>query len=267
VQSWMQLGIEGLCLVGAGAYVLWLVSLARSDASLADRFWGVGFVLLAAWYAARGNGWPVRSWLLLGLTAVWGVRLSVHIHLRNRGKPEDPRYARWRAAGGASWWWTSLFKVFWLQALILWIVAAPLLAAQRGGGPDQLTALDVGGTAVWLIGFVFEAVGDAQLAVFRRDPSNAGKVLTNGLWRYTRHPNYFGDSLIWWGIFTIAASVPGSIWSAFAPLLMTWLLVRVSGVALLESSLRETRPGYADYVERTSAFVPWPPRRGGPGEG
>jgi len=117
------------------------------------------------------------------------------------------------------------------------------------------------------MGDVFEAVGDAQLAVFRRDPSNAGKVLTNGLWRYTRHPNYFGDSLIWWGIFTIAASVPGSIWSAFAPLLMTWLLVRVSGVALLESSLRETRPGYADYVERTSAFVPWPPRRGGPGEG
>ncbi|MGB5303685.1 MAG: DUF1295 domain-containing protein [Gemmatimonadota bacterium] len=263
----MQLGLEGLALVGAGAYVLWLVSLANGDASIADRFWGLGFVLLAAWYASNGGGWPVRSWLLLGLTSVWGIRLSVHIHRRNRGKPEDPRYARWRENGGASYWWTSLWKVFALQALILWIVAAPLLVGQSSGTPDHLTAADFAGSAVWLLGFAFEAVGDAQLAAFRADPANAGKVLSTGLWRFTRHPNYFGDALIWWGLFVIATSVPGGSWTAFSPILMTVLLVRVSGVALLEESLRETRPGYADYVARTSAFIPWPPRRRRPESG
>jgi steroid 5-alpha reductase family enzyme len=264
VEPWMESGLEGLALVGAGAYVLWLVSLTLRDASIADRFWGLGFVLLAAWYAAGGTGWPLRSYLVLALTAAWGIRLSVHIHLRNRGKPEDPRYARWRDAGGASYWWISLFRVFLLQALILWLVSAPLLAAQSGATPDRLTALDVGGAALWLVGFLFEVVGDAQLARFRRDPANAGRVLSTGLWRYTRHPNYFGDALIWWGFFLIAASVPGGWWTVFSPLLMTLLLVRVSGVTLLESGMRETRPGYADYVARTSAFIPWPPRRSGP---
>lgn len=261
MQPWMEIGFQGLVLIAAGAIALWLVSLAMKDASIADRFWGLGFVLLAAWYASRGVGWPIRSWLLLALTAVWGIRLSVHIHLRNRGKPEDPRYARWREDGGASYWWTSLFRVFLLQAVILWIVAAPLLVAQSSATPAQLTAADVAGTGIWLVGFVFEAVADAQLGAFRRSPDNAGKVLSTGLWRYTRHPNYFGDSLIWWGIFVIATSVPGSWWSAVGPLLMTFLLVRVSGVTLLEKSLRDTRPGYADYVARTSAFFPWPPRR------
>ncbi len=152
MQPWMEIGFQGLALVGAGAFVLWLVSLAMRDASIADRFWGLGFVLLAAWYASRGVGWPIRSWLLLGLTAVWGIRLSVHIHLRNRGKPEDPRYARWRENGGASYWWTSLFRVFLLQAVILWIVAAPLLVAQSSATPAQLTAADVAGSGMWLVG-------------------------------------------------------------------------------------------------------------------
>ena len=154
-----------------------------------------------------------------------------------------------------------------MQALILWIVAAPLLAGQSSGTPDHLTAADFAGSAVWLLGFAFEAVGDAQLAAFRADPANAGKVLSTGLWRFTRHPNYFGDALIWWGLFVIATSVPGGGWTAFSPILMTVLLVRVSGVALLEESLRETRPGYSDYVARTSAFIPWPPRRRRPESG
>lgn len=259
----INLALEGLGLAGIGAFVLWLVSLARRDASIVDRFWGLGFVVLAAWYASHGGGWPTRSWLLLGLTAAWGIRLSVHIHARNRGKPEDARYARWRDAGGGRYWWTSLFKVFLLQAVILWIVSAPLLAALASPTPTRLTATDALGTAVWLIGFVFEAVGDAQLASFRRDPANAGRVLRTGLWRYTRHPNYFGDSLIWWGFFVFAAGVPGGWWTVCSPVLMTFLLVRVSGVALLEAGLHETRPEYVDYVARTSAFLPLPPRRGG----
>ncbi len=267
LELWMQLGLEGLALVAAGAYLLWLVSLVSGDASIADRCWGLGFVLLAAWYASNGGGWPVRSWLLLGLTAVWGIRLSVHIHRRNRGKPEDPRYARWRESGGASYWWTSLWKVFVLQAVILWTVSAPLLAGQSSGTPEHLTAADFAGSALWLVGFAFEAVGDAQLAAFRADPKNAGKVLSTGLWRFTRHPNYFGDALIWWGLFVIATSVPGGGWTVFSPVLMTVLLVRVSGVRLLEESLFETRPGYADYVARTSAFIPWPPRSRRPRSG
>jgi steroid 5-alpha reductase family enzyme len=263
----IELGLAGLVLALVGAVVLWLVSLARRDASIADRFWGLGFVLLAAWYSSHGGGWPIRSWLLLGLTAVWGIRLSVHIHRRNRGRPEDPRYARWRENGGASYWWTSLWRVFVLQALILWIVSAPLLAGQSSGTPDHLTAADFAGSAIWLIGFAFEAVGDAQLAVFRGDPTNAGKVLSTGLWRFTRHPNYFGDALIWWGFFVIATSVPGGGWTVFSPVLMTILLVRVSGVSLLENSLRATKSGHADYVARTSAFIPWPPRRRRPDSG
>ena len=262
---WTEAGLEGLAVVCAGAIALWLVSLAIEDASIADRFWGVGFVLLAALYAARGAGWPPRAYLMLALTAVWGLRLSLHIHLRNRGHPEDPRYARWREEGGDRYWWTQLFKVFLLQAVILWVVAAPLLAGQTAGLPDRLTAFDVVGSLVWLAGFLFETVGDAQLAAFKRDPANRGRVLSTGLWRYTRHPNYFGDSLVWWGLFLVAAGVPGGAWTVFSPILMTWLLVRVSGVRLLEEGLRSTRPGYAEYVARTSAFLPLPPRDRSPG--
>ena len=264
MKPWMELGLQGLALVGTGAFILWLFSLARGDASIADRFWGLGIVLLAAWYASRGGGWTPRAYLLLALTAVWGLRLSLHIHLRNRGKPEDQRYARWRDFGGTRYWWASLFQVFLLQAAILWIVSAPLLVGQTSVTPARVTVLDLVGMTVWMIGFLFEAVGDAQLAAFKRDPVNAGRVLSSGLWRYTRHPNYFGDSLVWWGIFLIAAAVPGGWRTAFGPLLMTVLLVRVSGVRLLEAGLRETRPDYSEYVAQTSPFFPWPPRRSGP---
>jgi steroid 5-alpha reductase family enzyme len=260
VPQLMQLGLEGLAIVCGGAAVLWLVSLATEDASIADRFWGIGFVVLAAYYASRGWGWPPRAMLVLALTAVWGLRLSLHIHLRNRGKPEDPRYARWREAGGDRYWLTQLFKVFLLQALLMWVIAAPLLVGQTAPAPDRLTAFDLLGAALWLVGFAFEAVGDAQLAAFKKDPANEGRVLSTGLWRYTRHPNYFGDSLIWWGLFVVAAGVPGGFWTVFSPILMTWLLVRVSGVRLLEESLRESRPEYADYVARTSSFLPRRPR-------
>lgn len=264
MEPWMQLGLEGLAILGAGAFALWLVSLAIHDASIADRAWGLGFVVVAAWYASRGGGWPTRSWLILGLTAAWGLRLSVHIHRRNRGRPEDPRYARWRDDGGSSYWWTSLFKVFLLQAAILWVVSAPLLTGLTAAEPARLTVADGVGSLIWLVGFLFESVGDAQLAAFKRDPANAGRVLSTGLWRYTRHPNYFGDALIWWGLFAIATSAAGGVWTVFSPLLMTYLLVRVSGVRLLEAGLQETKPGYADYVARTSAFFPLPPRRARP---
>lgn len=252
--------LRGLAVVGVGAIVLWTVSLARRDAGIADTCWGPGFVLLAGIYASGTEGWSGRSWLVVALVAVWGIRLALHIHRRNRGRPEDPRYAAWREAAGRSFWWRSLFKVFLLQAAIMWIVSAPLLVAVSGPAPGAWTALDVGGAALWAIGFAFETIGDAQLAAFKRDPANRGKVFDRGLWRYTRHPNYFGDATVWWGLYLFAASVPGGAWTVFSPLLMTFLLLRVSGVSLLEKGLQESKPGYAEYVERTSAFFPLPPR-------
>jgi steroid 5-alpha reductase family enzyme len=193
------------------------------------------------------------------LVTIWGLRLTTHILTRNWGKGEDFRYRKWRAENGSRWWWKSYFQVFLLQGLLLWVISAPLLVAQYSGAPDRLTVIDAVGVVLWAVGFFFESVGDMQLARFRADPGNKGKVLDTGVWRYTRHPNYFGDSAQWWGFWLIGASV-GGWWTVFSPILMTLLLLRVSGVALLEKTL-ETRPGYKEYIEGTSAFVPWFPKR------
>ena len=259
-----DVGLQGLVVVTIGGLILWAVSLTLADAGIADTFWGIGFVLLAGLYANRTNGWAIRSGLVMGLVTIWGIRLALHIHGRNRGQPEDPRYAAWRAATGPSFWWKSLFTVFILQGVLLWIISAPLLAAQSSPRPTSVTAFDMIGTAIWLVGFTFEAVGDAQLRAFKKDPANVGKVLETGLWRFTRHPNYFGDSVVWWGLYLVAAGVPGGPWTVFGPILMTVLLVRISGVPLLEKGLGRTRPGYPEYAARTSAFLPLPPKRSGP---
>ncbi|MBZ0301925.1 MAG: DUF1295 domain-containing protein, partial [Anaerolineae bacterium] len=171
----------------------------------------------------------------------------------------DYRYARWRAQSGRNWWWLSLFKVNLLQGLVLWIVAVPLIVTLHSPTPDSLTGLDFLGAVLWTIGFVFEAVGDWQLARFKADPAHQGQVLDRGLWRYTRHPNYFGDALVWWGFYSFALAVGGA-WTIFSPALMTFLLVRVSGVAMLEQDLTNSKPQYHDYIRRTSAFFPLPPR-------
>ncbi|MEJ5223817.1 MAG: DUF1295 domain-containing protein [Anaerolineales bacterium] len=246
-------GVILACMVG-----LWLLSLAIRNASIVDIFWGAGFVIVAWLAALRSETTDWRGWLLTGLVTVWGVRLSLHIFLRNHAKPEDFRYAAWRAQYGQKWWWYSFFHVFALQGGLLWVISAPLVAASTARGASAPHVLDGLGVAVWLVGFIFEAGGDWQLAQFKKDPANRGKLMTSGLWRYTRHPNYFGDAAQWWGFWLIAAA-GGAWWTVFAPLLMTWLLVRVSGVAMLERSM-SARPGYAEYARRTSAFFPWPPR-------
>lgn len=239
--------------------LLWLLSLALKNASIVDIFWGSGFVI-AAWlyFALTPEGYLPRKLLITALVTLWGLRLSIFIFLRNAGKPEDFRYQKWRKENGPAWWWRSFFKVFLLQGVLLWIISVPLLAAQVKSGPVQLTLLDFLGAALWLVGFFFEAVGDYQLARFKANPANKGKVMDGGVWRYTRHPNYFGDSAQWWGYYLVAAAA-GGWWSIYSPILMTTLLLRVSGVALLEKTL-ETRPGYKDYIERTSAFIPWLPK-------
>jgi steroid 5-alpha reductase family enzyme len=243
--------------------LLWLLSLALRNSSIVDIFWGTGFVIVAwAAYLLTPDGLLLHRLLLAGLVTVWGLRLSAHILRRNWGKPEDFRYARWREESGRSWWWFSFFKVFLLQGILMWIISAPLIAVQVGSLPSRLGLLDVLGIVVWVIGFFFEAVGDAQLERFKADPANQGRLLTSGVWRYTRHPNYFGDAAQWWGYFLIAVAA-GAWWTIFSPILMTLLLVRVSGVALLEKTLIETKPGYREYAQTTSAFVPWFPRRRG----
>jgi len=242
--------------------LLWLLSVALRNSSIVDIFWGTGFVIVA-WTAflLTPDGFLPRKLLLAGLVTVWGSRLSTHILRRNWGKPEDFRYARWREESGRRWWWFSFFKVFLLQGILLWIISTPLIAAQVSRLPGRLGWLDALGVVVWAIGFFFEAVGDAQLERFKADPANKGKLLATGVWRYTRHPNYFGDAAQWWGYFLIAAAA-GAWWTVFSPILMTVLLVRVSGVALLEKTLVDTKPGYREYARTTNAFLPWLPRRG-----
>jgi steroid 5-alpha reductase family enzyme len=240
--------------------LLWLVSLRSKNSSIVDIFWGTGFVIVTwLFFALTPQGYLPRKLLIAGLVTIWGLRLSIHIFLRNFGKPEDFRYQKWREEAGDKWWWQSYLRVFLLQGILLWIISAPLLAAQVNASPDHLSVIEPIGALVWLVGFYFEAVGDLQLTRFRADPQNKGKVLSSGVWRYTRHPNYFGDAAQWWAYFLIAAAA-GGVWTIFSPVLMTGLLLRVSGVTLLEKSL-ESRPGYKEYIETTSAFVPWFPRK------
>lgn len=252
-------GLPGLLAVLALAALVWLVSLARRDASIADVAWGLGFVVLAWLYRDLGGAASFRAALVPVLVTIWGVRLAAHILVRGRGRGEDPRYAAMRRRWGARFPAVSLFTVFWLQAVVLWIVALPLLQVQTAAAP--WSRLDGLGVALFAAGFAFEAVGDLQLLRFRADPANAGRVLDRGLWRYTRHPNYFGDAALWWGLGCLALATPGGVWTLAGPALMTFLLRRVSGVTLLEKGLRESRPGYRDYVARTNAFFPWRPRK------
>jgi steroid 5-alpha reductase family enzyme len=243
--------------------VWFFVALVKKDNSVADIAWGLGFVLVAAVTFLR-RGSLFLPLLVTALTAVWGFRLSLHVLLRNRKRGEDPRYAEWRRKWGRSFVWRSYLQVFLLQGLFLLVIGSPVVLVNTyrwtfppgsyGGGIWQA------GLLVWCAGFFFEAVGDAQLARFKRDPANRGKIMDRGLWRYTRHPNYFGESMMWWGIFLIALEVPAGWMTVLSPALITFLLVRVSGVPLLERRYAGNAEFQA-YARRTSAFVPWLPKR------
>ena len=240
--------------------VLWFVSLALKNASIVDIFWGAGFSLIAVVTFALSDGYRPRKLLIITLSLVWGLRLAGYIAWRNHGKGEDFRYQAMRKRFGNRFPLISLFTVFALQGVLMWTISLPLQFAQFSREPGHLTWLDYLGVTLWLIGLSFEAIGDLQLARFKADPSNKGKVMDRGLWGYTRHPNYFGDALLWWGFFLIALSNPQDWWTIVSPVIMTTLLMKISGVALLEKTLVKTRPEYRDYVKRTSAFFPMPPR-------
>jgi steroid 5-alpha reductase family enzyme len=241
--------------------VLWLVSLRVKNSSIVDPFWGILFLIAAVvYFVLSENGFQDRKFLLLVLVAIWSLRLSGYLAWRNRGKGEDFRYVKWREEHGNRWWWRSFFQVFLFQGVLAWIISIPLLAAMFGEEPDHLMAVDGLAVVVWLVGFFFEAAGDFQLARFRANPANKGKALNTGVWRYTRHPNYFGDAAQWWGYYLVALAA-GGFWTIYAPIIMTDLLLKVSGVALLEKTLTETKPQYREYIATTPAFFPWFPKK------
>ncbi len=244
-------------------FVLWLLSIPLKNASIVDIFWGPGFGVIAvvAWFLADGA--PARQNLLTALTVIWAARLGLYLAWRNIGHGEDPRYRRMREkaeAAGGNFATASLFKVFLLQGVLMWLISTPVQVGQVYDEPAGLGLVAAIGAVLWLIGFLFEAVGDWQLARFKADPANEGEVMDRGLWRYTRHPNYFGNACLWWGLFVIACENPVGLWTIYAPVAMTFLLLKVSGVSLLERSLKKTKPKYEEYVRRTSAFFPLPPK-------
>lgn len=253
-------GIYGAGLAVALALALagWLASIPLKDASIADSLWPMFFILLGLTYLLGAPAADDRGRLVFLLVALWGLRLGAFITRRNWGEPEDRRYRAMRAGNDPGFWWKSLYIVFGLQGLLAWVISLPLLATALSQTP--LGILDALALVLWLCGFFFEAVGDQQLARFKARPENAGQVMDQGLWRYTRHPNYFGEACIWWAFYLFALAA-GGWWSIVAPLVMTWLLLRVSGVSLLEQDIGERRPAYLDYIARTNAFIPGPPRR------
>jgi steroid 5-alpha reductase family enzyme len=238
----------------------WVLSLVLRDVSIVDVAWGLGFVAVA-WVAfAVGDGCTGRRVLLAVLTTLWGLRLAGYIGRRKLRHPgEDPRYGAWREKWGERFPLVSLFTVFGLQAVLVWVVSLPLQGAATSD--DPLGVLDWVGVAVWAIGLACEATGDAQMARFKADPANKGRIMDRGLWRYTRHPNYFGDAAVWAGLFLVAADSWPGVLTVLSPAVMIWTLAGKTGKPLTEKAM-SARPGYQEYIDATSGFLPLPPRHG-----
>jgi steroid 5-alpha reductase family enzyme len=253
--------LPAACAVAALILITWSVSIVVHDASVIDPVWGPAFALVALICALVGEGDGARRWLLCGLTVIWGLRLGYHLTARKlREREEDRRYRAMREAHAGNFALWSLVCVYCVQGLMVLIISLPIQAA--AGRAASLAFSCLPGVIVFLIGLGFEAIGDEQLRRFRADPDSHGQVMDRGLWRYTRHPNYFGDACVWWGIWLIALPAGATWWTVIAPIVMTLFLVRISGAGLMEKDISGRRPGYADYIRRTSGFVPLPPRRG-----
>lgn len=255
--STATLWLSALPFMAVLALVAWAVATARSNVGLVDIFWSLFLLLAAAVYVFFSQDPGARALLTLALVAAWSLRLAGYLAVRNWNAPEDHRYRAIRARNEPGFAWKSLYIVFGLQAVLAWLVAAPLAAAIGATGP--LGAFDVAGAVLVIFGIAWETIGDTQLARFKADAANARQVMDRGLWRYSRHPNYFGEFCVWWGFFAIALGV-GAWWTVLSPLLMSVLLLRVSGVTLLEKDIGERRPAYRDYIARTNAFFPGPPK-------
>ena len=252
--------LTGLAAIMLTAIAVWLISLVKRDVSIVDSLWSLVFLLAAVTYTLSLAETGPRTALVLILVGFWAIRLFAYITWRNWGEAEDRRYQAIRANNEPNFALKSIYIVFGLQGIIAWIVSLPLLAAIAS--PAPINNLDYIGIVLWTVGMIFEAGGDHQLARFKANPANKGQVLDSGLWRYSRHPNYFGNACIWWGLGLIAVA-GGGWWSIVSPVVMTFLLLKVSGVSLLEKDIDERRPAYADYIARTSIFFPCPPKKYG----
>jgi steroid 5-alpha reductase family enzyme len=259
--SFPEIYLYSFAVIMAMMTILWIVSVAIKNVSIVDLFWGFGFVVVSTFCFLKSPGFFPRKTLIMILVSLWGFRLSAYLTWRNTGKGEDFRYKEFRKKYGEKrYWWISFFQTFLLQGILMWLISAPILGAQYYGAEKPLGILDLSGLGFWIIGIMFEAGGDFQLAVFKADPANKGKVFDKGFWKYTRHPNYFGDSAVWWGLGLISISA-GAYLPALGSVLMTLLIIKVSGVALLEKSLKDQKPEYREYIEKTSAFLPWFPKK------
>lgn len=251
----------GISLLAVYCYmtVWFVIAVAKSDNSVADIAWGPGFVLVA-WLTLFLSGQHAlyRPILVTTLVTIWGIRLAIHIYRRNRGRGEDPRYAKWRAEWGKNFFMRSYLQVFMLQGFLLLLIAMPIIIANTTGGP-RLGGLDAIGLALWLLGAIFEVGGDAQLKRFLANPANKGKLMTSGLWAYTRHPNYFGEVTQWWGIWIISLSAPLGMFAVIGPLTISFLILAVSGIPMTEARYAGNAE-FEAYKKRTSAFLPWFPR-------
>ena len=252
--------VQGFLLILAMMSTLWIVSVILKNASIVDLFWGLGFVAVNTFYFINSDI-TVAKTILLVLVTIWGLRLSIYLAWRNIGKGEDFRYKEFRKKyGEKNYWWISFFQTFLLQGVLMWIISMTLYGVNRYSTSHELSIIDYLAVFVWLVGFIFEAGGDRQLARFKSNLLNKGKVLNSGFWHYTRHPNYFGDSAMWWAYALFCLSA-GSFGLVAGSVIMTLLIINVSGVALLEKSLKVQKPEYADYIKRTSSFLPWFPKK------
>jgi len=257
----LTLFLQACLLILVLVTLLWVLSVIIKNASIVDLFWGFGFVVVNAFYVFTSGEMSTRKILVLVLVTLWGLRLSIYLAWRNLGKGEDFRYREFRRKYGPErYWWISYFQTFLLQGVLMMIVSLPLLGVSMDKDSGVPGLIDFIAVVVWVTGFSFEAGGDFQLARFKNNPKNKGKVLNTGFWKYTRHPNYFGDSAVWWAyaLFSIAA---GGYWQIIGSVIMTALIIRISGVALLEKTLVDTKPRYREYIRKTSAFLPWFPKK------
>ncbi len=257
----MNTVLQASLLIWVLVTALWFWSVLIKNVSIVDIFWGFGFAVLNAFYVFNLEEIKTRNILLLILVSIWGLRLAIYLAFRNIGKGEDYRYQQFRKDyGHKRYWWFSYFQVFLLQGVLILIVSLPLLGVHSNKISNDLIWLDYVAVVIWVIGFSFEAGGDHQLYQFKKNSNNKGQVLNTGFWRYTRHPNYFGDAAVWWSyaLFSIAA---GGYWQIIGAIIMTLLIIKVSGVALLEKTLNNTKLKYKEYVENTNAFFPWFPKK------
>lgn len=238
---------------------IFIIAVIKKNNGIVDIAWGLGFILVALFNFFYIPGFTARQLLVTLLIVLWGIRLAHYVNCRNKNKPEDFRYANWRREWGKYWMIRTYFQVFMFQGLFMLIVVSPVFILHYDTG-GKLGLLEILGSAVWLIGFLFESIGDLQMMNFKKDPTNKGKIITSGVWKYTRHPNYFGESAMWWGVFLIVVSISNGLWGIISPATITFLLLFVSGIPLLEKKYKDN-PEFQEYARKTSIFIPWIPKK------